>query len=131
MSQPSEELEAQPFEELEEQPFEIIEVQMREYRRFNTRGTQWKVRLNLPPETPLLDLVTHFVDSVNNLFDHVLEDVGDAYMAVLTIHNEVNQSDKLIGFSFRRISYHQMSYGACLTSCRSLTLDSTIRRRCS
>ena len=84
------------------QPFEILEVKARYYRRFNTRGTQWKVRLNPPPETPLTDPVTHFVDSVNNLFDHVLEDVGDADMVGINIHNEVNQSDKPIGFSFRR-----------------------------
>jgi len=32
----------------------------------------------------------------------VLEDVGDAEMVGITIHNEVNQSDKPIGFSFRR-----------------------------
>jgi len=102
MSQPSEELEAQPFEELEAQPFEILEVQTREYRRFNTRGTQWKVRFNPPPETSLRDPVTHYVDSVNNLFDDVLEDVGDADMVGITIHNEVNPTDKPVGFSFRR-----------------------------
>jgi len=107
MSQLSEELKAQSVDELEAQPFEIIEVQTREYRRFNTLGTHWKVRLNQPPETSLPDPVTHFVDSVNNLFDRVLEDVGDADMVGITIHNEVNQSDKPIGFSFRRISYHQ------------------------
>ena len=84
------------------QPFEILEVQTREYCRFNTRGTQWKERLNPPTETPVPDPVTHFVDSVNNLFDHVLEDVGDADMVGITIHNEVNQSNKPIGFSFRR-----------------------------
>jgi len=44
----------------------------------------------------------HFVDSVNNLFDRVLEDVGNADMVGITIHNEVNQSDKPLGFSFRR-----------------------------
>jgi hypothetical protein len=77
ISQPSEETEAQPFEELEAQPFEIIEVQTREYHRFNTRVTQWKVRLNPPPGTSLPDPVIHFADSVNNLFDRVLEDVSD------------------------------------------------------
>ena len=50
------------------QPFEITEVQIREYRRFNKRGTQWKVRLNPLPETSLPDPVIHFVDSVNSLF---------------------------------------------------------------
>ena len=86
---------SQPSEELEAQPFEIREVETREYRRVNTSGTQWKVRLNQHPETPLPDPVTHFVDSVNNLLDHVLEDVGDADMAGITIHNEVDQSESL------------------------------------
>ena len=67
---------SQPSEVLEEQPFEILEVQTRDYRRFSTRGTQWKVRLNPPPEKHLPDPVTHFVDSVHNLIDHVLEDVA-------------------------------------------------------
>ena len=58
--------------------------------------------LNSPPETPLPDPVTHFLDSVNNLFDHVLEDVGVAYIVGIIIHNELNQSDKPIGFTFRR-----------------------------
>jgi len=31
-----------------------------------------------------------------------LEDVGDADMVGITIHNEVNQTDKPLGFSFRR-----------------------------
>ena len=65
--------------------------------------------LNRPPETSLPDPVMHFVDSVNNLFNHVLENVDDADMVGITIHNEVNESDKPIGFSFRlRISYLQM-----------------------
>jgi len=93
---------SQSSEELEVQPFELIEVQTREYRRFNTRGTQWKVRLNPTPETSLPDPVTQFVDSVNNLFDHVLENVDNADMVGIKIRNEVNQSDKPIGFSFRR-----------------------------
>jgi len=92
---------SQPTEILEVQPFEILEVQTREYSRFNTRGTQWKVRLNPLPETPLPDSVTHFEDNVNNLFDHVLEDVGDGDMVGITIHNAVNQTDKPIRFSFR------------------------------
>jgi hypothetical protein len=93
---------SQPFEELEAQPFEILEVQTREYSIFNRLGTQWNVRLNPPPEKSLPDPVAHFVDSMNNLFDRVLQDVGDTDMVGITIHNEVNQSDKHIGFSFRR-----------------------------
>jgi len=83
------------------QRFEILELQTREYSRFNTRGTHWKVRFNPPTETPLPVPVTHFVDSVNNLLDRVLEDVGDADNVGITIHNKVNQSDKPVGFSFR------------------------------
>ena len=75
---------------------------MRGYIRFNTRGTQWKVNLNTSPETSQDDPVTDFVDSVNNLFDHVLEEVGDTDMDGITINNKVNQSDKPIGFGFRR-----------------------------
>ena len=48
---------SQMLEELEVQLFEIIEVQTREYSRFNTRGTQWKVRLYPPPESSLPDPV--------------------------------------------------------------------------
>jgi hypothetical protein len=62
---------SQPSEELEVQPFEILEVQTREYHRFNTYGTQWKVRLDPSPEISLPDPVTKFLDNVNNLFDHV------------------------------------------------------------
>ena len=88
------------------QPFEILEVQTREYSRFNTRDTQWKVRLNPPPDISLPDPVSYFVDSVNNLSDHVLEDVSDAYMFGITIHDEVNQSEISIGFgSYGMISY--------------------------
>ena len=32
----------------------------------------------------------------------MLEDVGDADMVGIGIHNDVNQSDKPLGFSFRR-----------------------------
>ena len=86
----------------QQQTFEFLEVQTRESSRFNTRGTQWKVRLNPPiiSETPP-DPVSQFIDSVNNLLDHVLEDVADADMIGITIYNELNQSDTPIGFSFR------------------------------
>jgi hypothetical protein len=86
----------------QQQTFELLEVQTRECSIFNTRGTHWKVRLNPPIicETPP-DPVSQFIDSVNNLLDHVLEDVADADMIGITIYNELNQSDTPIGFSFR------------------------------
>jgi len=39
---------------------------------------------------------------MNQMFDHLLENVGDGNMVGITIHNEVKQIDKPIGFSFRR-----------------------------
>ena len=36
------------------------------------------------------------------MFDHLLENIGDGDMVGITIHNEMNQSDKPIGFRFRR-----------------------------
>ena len=88
---------SQPSEELEAQPFEILEVKTREYSRFNKLSKQWKVRLNPFPETPLQDPLTHFVDSVNNFLDHVLENVVDADIVGITIHNELNQGDERVG----------------------------------
>ena len=61
--------------------------------------------LNPPPETQQHDPVTHFVDSENNIFCHVQEDVSHADMVGTTVHDDVNQSDETIGFSF---SYRQM-----------------------
>ena len=36
------------------------------------------------------------------MFDHLLENVGDGDMFWFTIHDQVNESDKPIGFSLRR-----------------------------
>jgi hypothetical protein len=114
----------------QQQKLEILVVQTREYNRFNTRGTQWKFRLNTPPIfeiTPPQYLVSHFVDSMNNLFEYVLEDVGDADMVEIAIHDYLNQRDKhKASVSDGRISYRQMSYGAYLTKCRNLILDSML-----
>ena len=74
---------------LQERKFEIIEEQTREYTLFNTQGTQWKVRLNQPP-TISTDPVTHFVASVNEMFDYLLENVGEGDMLGITIHKGVN-----------------------------------------
>jgi len=88
-----------------QQTFEILEVQTREYSRFNTSVTQWKVRLNPPsPARSLPNPVSHFTESANNVFDYEMEDLGDDDMFRITIHNEVNQSDTSIGFSYRQIN---------------------------
>ena len=83
------------------QYFEVLDEINREYRRFNTIGRQIRVRLN-PPTDPETNPMDHFLVSVNDLFEHVLQDVGDADMVGVAIHNEVNQSDRPIGISFRR-----------------------------
>ena len=80
--------------------FQIDGIITRQYRRFNAVGTQITVRL-LPPSNNV-DPVTHFLTGVNDLFEHVLQNVSDSDMVVMTIHNQINQSDKPIGISFRR-----------------------------
>ena len=79
--------------------FEIVREVRRQNRRFNTTGTQLTVRL-YPPTTPDANPVDHFLASVNDLFEHALQDVGDGDMVGITIHNESKQN-KPIGISFR------------------------------
>ena len=55
----------------------------------------------LPPSTNV-DHVSHFIASVNDSFEHALQNVSDSDMVGMTIHNQVNQNDKPIGISFRR-----------------------------
>ena len=83
------------------QRFEVLEEISREYRCFKTTGRQIRVGLN-PPTDPKTNPVEHFLASVNDLFEHVLQTVGDADMVGVTIHNEVNQSDRPVGISYRR-----------------------------
>jgi len=54
----------------------------------------------LPPWKNV-DPVNHFLASVNDLFEHVLQNVIDSDMVGMTIRNQVNQSDKPIGINFR------------------------------
>jgi hypothetical protein len=82
-------------------PYFTIDVEInREYGRFNTNGTQLTVR-QLPP-AEATGLVTHFLASVNDLFEYALRDCDDSDLVGITIHNEVNGQDKPVGFSFRR-----------------------------
>ena len=62
---------------MSQEKFEKIEEHTREYRCFNTRCTQWKVRLNPPPN--FADPINHFVASVNELFVYLFENLDDAY----------------------------------------------------
>jgi hypothetical protein len=72
----------------------------RKYRRFNTVVTQLTIRL-LPPSDET-DPVSHFLASVNELFEYALRDCSDSNLVGIKIHNEVNAQDKPIGISFRR-----------------------------
>ena len=81
--------------------FEIVREIRRQYRRFNASGTQLTVQLQ-PLTTPDANRIEHFIASVNDLFEHALQDVGDGDMVGIAIHNGSNQNDKPIGISFRR-----------------------------
>ena len=80
--------------------FDILDRDTRQYMRFNAVGRQLTVRLNPPIDAS--DPVSHFLASVNDLFESVLSDVGDSDMVGITIQNQANQNDKPIGFRFRR-----------------------------
>jgi len=86
----------------ESQRFTIEEEQTRQYRRFNARGTQLTVRLLPPHEGEDPNPMSHFLDSVTELFEHALRDLEDSDMVGITISNEVEVKDTAIGISFRR-----------------------------
>jgi hypothetical protein len=46
--------------------------------------------------------MSHFLDSVTELFEYALRDPEDSDMIGITISNEVNVKDRAIGISFRR-----------------------------
>jgi hypothetical protein len=83
------------------QKFEILSEFMNEYMCFNTVGKQLTVRLSPPSETDT-NTVSHFLASVNDLYEHALQNARDCDMVGLAIHNEVNQNDKPIRISIRR-----------------------------
>jgi hypothetical protein len=68
-----------------EDKFEIIEEVVRQYRKFNTEGTQIKVQLlHLPDDDETAtNPVTHFEISMNALFDYTLRNVDDSDMVGL------------------------------------------------
>jgi hypothetical protein len=61
------------------QQFEIVSEDRREYRRFNSVGTQLTARLN-PPTEPGTNPVNHFPSGMNDLFEHALQGVRDGDM---------------------------------------------------
>jgi len=86
----------------EPQRFTIEEEQTRQYRFFNARGTQLTVRLLPPPEGEDPNPMSHFLNSVTELFEHALRDLEDSDMVGITISNEVEVKDRAILISFRR-----------------------------
>jgi hypothetical protein len=80
--------------------FEIVRELRRDNRRFGATGMQFTVRLN-PPTDLDLNPIDHFLASMD-VFEHLLQGVQDSDMVGIAIRNEVNQSDKPIGISFRR-----------------------------
>ena len=99
--------------------FDILDRSTREYRWFNAEGRQLNMRLNPPSDASVP--VSHFLASVNVLFQHALNEVDDSDMVGITIQNQVNQNDKPIGISFRRKD--QLS-GDEFRECHSRILDS-------
>ena len=79
----------------EPQRFTIEEEQTRQYRRFNAQGTQLTVRLLPPPEGEDPNPMSHFLDSVTELFEHALRDLEDSDMVGITISNEVEGNTEL------------------------------------
>ena len=73
----------------------------RQYRRFNTAGTELTVRLLSPPDGD--NPMSHFQASVTGLFEYALRVCQDSLMVGLKFRNEVNVQDKPIGYSFRCI----------------------------
>ena len=80
--------------------FTIVDEIARQYRRFNTTGTQLTARL-LPPSDES-DPISDFLDSVNDLCNHALRDCNDFDKVDISIRNETDIKDKAIGISFRR-----------------------------
>jgi hypothetical protein len=46
--------------------------------------------------------VDHFAASINDLFEHALQGSADGDIVGVAIRNDVNQSDRAVGISFRR-----------------------------
>jgi len=74
----------------------------RQYRRFNSVGTQLTVRLLPPHEGEDSNRVSHLLASVTDLFECALRNCDDSDMLGITVANEVNVQDRAIGINFRR-----------------------------
>jgi hypothetical protein len=70
--------------------FEIEDTITRRYSRFNAMGAQLTVRLLPPFHNDTRDPVSHFLASVNDLFEHALQNLSDSDMVGITTQNRVN-----------------------------------------
>ena len=82
--------------------YTIDQELIRQYRRFNSEGTQLTVHLLPPFEGEDSNPMSHFLASVTELFEYALRDCEDSDMVGVTISNEVNVQNKGIRISFRR-----------------------------
>ena len=80
----------------------VEEEQTRLFRCFNAQGTQLTVCLLSPGEGQDSNPMSHFLDSVTELFVYALRDVEDSDMVGIKISNEVEVKERAIGISFRR-----------------------------
>jgi len=110
--------------------FTIVDEITRQYRRFNTVGTQLTVRLLPPPSDTVRPLppstdenaiaapsdtvsslpppsnenvsnpISQFLDSVTDLCEYALRNCDDSDIVGISIRNEVSVKDKAIGISF-------------------------------
>jgi len=81
--------------------FTILNKINRQYRWFNTVGTQLNVRL-LPPSAEGASYpISHFLDSVTDLCEYALRNCDDCDMVGISTRNEVYVRDKAIGITFR------------------------------
>ena len=61
------------------------------------------MRLNTPSsETTPPDPAGHFLATVNDLFDHALQNVNDSDLVGIAVYTQDNQNDRPIGISFKR-----------------------------
>ena len=73
--------------------FDIEDTITRRYSRINAMGTQ--VIVSLLPTSSGRDPVSHFLGSVNDLFEHALQNLSDSDMVGITNPNRVNQNIRL------------------------------------
>jgi hypothetical protein len=73
----------------------------KEYSLFNATGTQLTVRLKPPPtdsdsessNSPIYP-ITHFMASLDELFNYALQNLEDIDKVGISIRNEENQTDR-------------------------------------